>query len=250
MLKRAILTSMLLAAAGTASAADSWSGWYAGFNAGQGSGDADASAALSGNWSVETVATQTAVLDALSGKVDGSGTSWGLFAGYDHDFDNGFVLGIEAEYGDFGANGDDVRSVLATGSGLEYTVGQGFDAGDSYSIRPRFGYAGDQVMVYLTAGWAWTDVDFATVLTETGLDNGYAKIGGASKSLSQTVLGAGLEFRFGGNWSGRLEYLRYDGGDVTYDLDYAPGSTFPNYGETVTQEFQADVIRFGLAYRF
>ena len=250
MLKRMILASMMLAGTGAASASGSWTGGYAGFDAGQGSGDADATATLSGNWSGESAATQTAVLDALSGKVDGSGTSWSLFAGYDHNFDNGFVLGIEAEYGDFAANGDDVRSVASTGSGLAYTVGQAFDAGDSYSIRPRFGFASDNVMVYLTAGWAWTDVDFATVLTETGLDNGYAKIGGASKNFGQTVLGAGLEFRFGGNWSGRLEYLSYDGGDVTYDLDYAPGSTFPGYGETVTQEFQADVIRLGLAYRF
>ncbi|MFZ9311304.1 MAG: outer membrane protein [Arenimonas sp.] len=250
MLKRIILTGSLLAAAGGAVASDSWTGWYAGVNVGQGSLDAQSSAALSGSWSSESAATQTAVLDALSGEYDGSGTSWGLFAGYDHDFDNGFVLGIEAEYGDHGANGEDVQSVADTSSALEYTVGQVFEAGDSYSIRPRFGYAGEQVMAYVTAGWAWTDVDFATALTETGLDNGYAKLGGASKSFSQTVFGAGLEFRFGGNWSGRLEYLRYNGGDVTYDLEYVPGSTFPGYGETITQDFDADVIRLGLAYRF
>lgn len=250
MLKRMILASMLLAGTGTAAASDSWTGWYAGFNGGQASADSSALATLSGNWSVESAATQAAALEALSGNADGSGTSWGLFAGYDHDFDNGLVLGIEAEYGDLGANGDGVQSVDDTSSNLVYTVGQGLDVGTSYSIRPRFGYAGEQMMVYVTAGWAWTDVDFATVLTETGLDNGYAKVGGASKSFSQTVFGAGLEFRFGGNWSGRLEYLRYNGGDVTYDLVYAPGSTFPGYGETITQEFDADVIRLGLAYRF
>lgn len=250
MFKQTILTSMLLAITGAASAADSWTGWYVGADIGQGSGDADASAVLSGSWASESATTQAAAIDALSGAADGNGTAWALFAGYNYDFDNGFVLGIEVELGDLGASGDDVRSASDTSSGLEYTVSQSFDAGDSYAIRPRFGYASKQVMFYVTAGWAWTDVDFATTLNETGLDNGYAKIGGASPNFSQFVYGGGLEFRFGGNWSGRLEYLSYDGNDVTYDLTYAPGSSFPGYGESVTQDFDADVIRIGLAYRF
>lgn len=244
MQKQLLVGIMALTAAGTAAADDTWTGAYVGLSVGQTNADSSQAATLGGNWSVETPALRTRVTDSLSRSFDANGTSWGVQGGYDWGFANKAVFGLVLDYNDFNAKQIDTTSSVGSPN---YTIVQGLDVKDSYSLRSRLGYGGKRVMPYVSLGYASTKVEFATGLASSG---SYAKAGGATDRFSGTVWGAGLEFKFNDNWSGQLEYLDYAGGDVDYVLAYLPGSTFPGYSETIDQEFDLDSIRFSLNYRF
>lgn len=246
MKKHLFAVILTLTAAGTVSAADGWAGGYIGLSFGQGNADSSQAAALGGSWSIESSALQTLVTDSLSRSYDADGDSWGIQGGYDWDVGGGkAIFGLVLDYNDFSARQVDTTSA-ASGS-LSYTIVQGLEVKDSVSLRARLGYGGSRVMPYLSAGYATTDFDVATGLASNG---GYAKAGGKSESLSGAVWGGGIEFKFNDNWSGQLEYLDYGDGDVSYVLDYLPGSTFPGYSESISQEINLDTVRFSLNYRF
>lgn len=246
MQKQLLACVLALTAAGTAVAGDSWQGGYVGLSVGQSNADSSQAATLGSNWTSEPAALQTLVTDSLSRSYDADGDSFGIQAGYDWSVGGGkAIFGLVLDYNDFSAKQIDTTSA-ASGS-LSYTIVQGLEVMDSFSLRARLGYGGERVMPYISAGYATTDFDVATGLASNG---GYAKAGGKSESLSGAVWGAGIEFKFNDNWSGQLEYLDYGDGDVSYVLDYLPGSTFPGYSETISQEIGLDTIRFSLNYRF
>ena len=223
-----------------------WTGFYIGGNVGSASGDSQSTVTLGGSWSTEPQALRDFVTNNSAADQSPSGTSYGFQFGYDHQFDNNFVLGIEADYNKL--NMDEVRQTgqLTASPGLTYAFGNTIDADHSYSIRPKFGYAFDNTMVYVTGGWSWTSVDFGSDLLSSG---NYSKVGASSENLSSTVWGLGVEHRFGGNWSARLEYLQVNGDDTNYTTTFRNGN-FPTYSETFNQDFDYDTIRIGINYRF
>ncbi len=66
----------------------------------------------------------------------------GAFAGYNYQFDNNFVLGIEGDV-DYNWNDNDYAGV---------NVGTDWQG----SVRGRVGYAFDRALIYGTAGWTAT----------------------------------------------------------------------------------------------
>ncbi len=231
----------------TSFAADGdWTGFYIGGNIGSASGDSASRVTLGGSWSGESQATRDFITNNSAADQSPSGTSYGFQFGYDHQFDNNFVFGIEADYNKL--NMDEVRQTapIVSPIAVTYAFGNSVDADHSYSIRPKFGYAFDNTMVYVTGGWSWTSVDFGSDLVSSG---GYSKVGRASENFSSTVWGVGVEHKFGSNWSGRLEYLRVNGGDVNYTTTFR-NANFPTYSESFHQDFDYDTIRIGINYRF
>jgi outer membrane immunogenic protein len=109
----------------------------------------------------------------------------GAFAGYQYEFSNNVVLGLEA----------DVRRSFGKTQYNGFGVGSEMWTDWSGTIRARVGYAFDRTLVYATGGWAaqrgWVDS------TVTGLDN---------DTNTGYVLGAGLEYAFTDRLFGRLEY--------------------------------------------
>jgi opacity protein-like surface antigen len=51
-------------------------------------------------------------------------------------------------------------------------------------------------------------------------------------------------------WSLRVEYLRTDLGDMTFDTGYRAGSTFPGYSENVRQDLTLQTVQLGVSYKF
>ncbi len=251
MLKR---LSVLIAASllsTTAMAADGWTGWHVGGHAGQSSGESDARVALSGQWSIEGQALRDHVTSAWSTDLDPDGTSYGLQFGYDHEFDGGFLIGGELDYSKIGA--DDSRSTAQVPTtpfpSLSYAVGNSVEINNTAALRLKVGYGTDRHLVYLTGGWVRADADASAEILSNG---NYSKIGTASESLSGTQFGLGYAFDFENNWSMRVEYMRNNLDDMTYDTVYRPGSTFvtPAYNETFTQDADFDTFRVGIDYRF
>lgn len=245
----ALVTCLL--AAGAHAADGDWTGWHIGGHIGYGSGSSDARIALDGEWSIETPALRDHVVTNWSADLDGSGATYGLQFGYDHQFANDFVLGLEFDYSRL-----DVEDTRQTGQvpvpsapSLSYDFGNSFELDDRLALRGRFGYAAGRHLFYATAGWARVDAEATASVASNG---NYLKFGRASETVDGLEWGVGYEFDFGNAWSLRAEYLATDLDDLSYGTDFLPDSDFqtPPYLETVDQDLDFDAFRIALRYRF
>ncbi|KRR18187.1 hypothetical protein CQ14_25005 [Bradyrhizobium lablabi] len=119
-----------------------------------------------------------------------SGGFAGGTAGYNWQMGN-VVLGLEAD-----AAWADIGTTLGVPgiASLDYTIRS------MGTVRGRVGYAFDQVLIYGTGGYAWSD----NRLTATA-----AGLGSVSDSRfhSGWTVGAGVEVMFAPKWSVKAEYL-------------------------------------------
>lgn len=121
---------------------------------------------------------------------DANGGIFGVFGGYNYQFDNNWVVGIE---GDVLHNWNSKDTAF----GSVETTWQG-------SVRARVGYAFDNALIYGTAGWA---IARAEANPDVGPDE--------SDTLNGWTVGAGLDYAFTQNIFARGEYryTDYGGGD-------------------------------------
>jgi outer membrane immunogenic protein len=181
----------------------SWTGFYAGINGGYMFGDGNISS------------------------FDG-----GLFGGtlgYNYQpIGSNIVFGIEGDIGwsNFGT------SATATAGGVTVTARS--EAELFATLRGRLGWAMDRWLVYATAGGAWLRNEISLTATAGGL---VAGISDTQNHFGYTV-GAGIEYAFLPNWSGKLEYL-YSG---------LEGETY--FGVARTSDLDIHTIRGGVNYRF
>lgn len=127
-----------------------------------------------------------------SADVDAEGLKGGAYTGFNHQFSNDVVLGVEA----IGGLGD----ISDTAGGT--TIDQEWDA----SVRGRMGLAFEQSMLYGFAGLGATSVEASTV---AGTD---------SQTLTGWNLGAGFETHLTDNLTARLEYGFSDYSAETFNL--------------------------------
>jgi outer membrane immunogenic protein len=97
------------------------------------------------------------------------------------------------------------------------------------TARGRFGYAADRVLFYGTGGGAFGNIAANTAATFQ------------SSSKVGWTAGAGVEGAFADNWTARVEYLF---------VDLQNASSFTTLPGTTTVKFNANLIRFGLDYKF
>lgn len=180
----------------------SWTGFYVGANVGYGQGPV-----------TETVLFNGTSLGSAG--VNPKGFIGGAQVGYNYQFDNRFVLGVEADF-DLSAQSGSIAGV-----DVKYTrIG---------TVRGRVGYAYDRWLPYLTGGYA-----FGRVTASTG---GIT----AGENRNGWALGAGVEYALNQSWSVKGEYLYVDLGKTTENL----GSGF-----TADTRFKDNLFRLGVNYRF
>ena len=190
-----------------------WSGWYAGYNAGVGASQINAS--TPGDTSGST-------------DVAGRGFVGGVQGGYNWHITPSAVAGVEGDLGFLRLK----RSVI------DYDDGETFGVKTQKyaTFRARLGYSTGPSLFYLTGG-----------IGLVRLTNTISEGGQGSNSTSRTkpglVVGAGMETMLGGNWSARIEYLDLRAGDVSTDGD-------PAEAAKVLFENRFHVFRYGLNYRF
>jgi outer membrane immunogenic protein len=297
-MKSVLLTTaalVALATVGSAGAADlpvkalpiapaavyNWTGFYIGANAGY---------AWSNNDSVNTVgavsfinpafpagagavANALAVVGTNSLPVKTSGFIGGGQIGYNRQFDNNIVLGIEADIQGAAARGS--TSATKTTSLAPF----GF-AGESYvstatvtkqldylgTVRGRIGFLPTpRLLAYATGGLAYGGVSTRTSFNAVeSLGNPpYPPVLSASSFSGTRVgwtAGAGLEWLLAANWSAKAEYLYYDLGNsgassltLTQINLGAPGGPAP-WGAAGVQSsstrFNGNIVRVGVNYKF
>lgn len=161
----------------------SWTGAYAGLNAGYGWGSL-------GN-----------VGNATFGKP--SGFVVGGTLGYNHQF-NQFVLGVEGDVNWTGMDSSS-RTIVAPASTVVNTA----DVKWTGTLRARAGFALDRALLFVTGGYAGASVD--TKFNDLTLAVG----GSESNWRNGWAVGGGIEYAFSRNISAKTEYLYSSFGSKT-----------------------------------
>jgi outer membrane immunogenic protein len=257
-----------------------WTGFYAGLNAGYTFGG-DSSflvqtipgavfPAFLGNPAIAVYQATAAASasGALSPRADGF--IGGGQVGYNYQFNNSFVVGIEADIQGSGARGS-ATGVNATPLALQPQFGVATTISVTKNldylgtVRGRIGYLfTPTLLAYATGGLAYGGVN-SSVSTNSGT---YptpiivpGSFPGSIANFSDTrvgwTVGGGLEWLFAPNWSVKAEYLYYDLGAYTFAAGGqnlvafagAPINVFSNstYGFA---RFDGHIVRAGVNYHF
>jgi outer membrane immunogenic protein len=154
----------------------------------------------------------------------------GLQAGYDYQFAPNWVIGMEGQYSWLASNNN---GVIFPG-GFLYTNNQRALG----SVTGRVGYTWGPGLLYVKGGYAYSDNDESLALN--GTPAGFAFSGDHRDGYT---VGAGLEYMFAPNWSGKVEYQYYNFGNSSFT---APSALVP-FGNFRTDDH---VVKAGLNYRF
>jgi high affinity Mn2+ porin len=190
-----------------------WSGFYVGGHVGYGSGGF-------GPGTNPLPAQGVFVPDSVTG------LTGGFQIGYNKQFSNHLVLGVEAD-ATFGSPLDaPVLTPAPFNTGFDYVA----------TLRGRAGYAFGTWMPYVTGGFAWGH-------DHINLNNGGSIVSSAGQNQYGWTAGAGVEVAVSGNWSARVEYDYIDLTRRMYDLS---GFGLPgvNVGPSI------NLVTLGLNYRF
>jgi len=222
--------------AATTGAVD-WTGLYAGVHAGGGFGHISGNTTAGDGSANATAATESADLNLNSGV-------FGVQAGYNWQFDNRVVVGVEAGWSKTWMSGK--QAAVSTEGGLAalgaIQAQTYYDIDWTSSVRGRLGYAmGDRWMLYGTGGLA--------LAKETQTREQYKSSNGSSWQLgtatevasveqkSKTRLGytvgTGIEYAINDRWtiSGNYGYSHF--GKTSFSFDTARAGVGPAYTESV-----------------
>lgn len=235
MMKALLAGAAFLAMVAQANAQDgfNWTGAYVGAHAGYGWGSTH---------DVSNPAAPSKDLDGIFG---------GLRVGYNHQFSNNVVIGVEADAWLGSVSNDWRDSSQYSGYFTEDKVTAGA------SLRARLGYSIDRFLPFVTGGVtiAKTDntlgCDPALVRANAGscLSNP-ARAFKTSKSDTTVgyVVGGGAEYAITGNWTLSAEYLYTDLGKnkvVLIDPGYVAQTINARHFDT-----KFSTIRLGVNYKF
>jgi outer membrane immunogenic protein len=224
-----------------------FTGFYAGANVG---------GVLGGTKYLET---PSGAFGAAAASVAGVGTSstaprgvlGGLEAGYNWQLGH-LVLGIETDFSgwDMSSNsGQTATGPAPPGFGLPpvipYSSSGTVTSNWLYTLRPRVGFANGNMLTYLTAGLAVTNLRFSE---STTMGNGAPTlIGSTSATVAGWTAGGGVEYALSYNWFIKAEYLYASFSNQTAAQVVAP---FPTLTGTATANLNANIVRGGFDYRF
>jgi outer membrane immunogenic protein len=256
-MKRFVITAGLFLFAGSAFAADmavkappapptpvsNWTGFYIGGSVG-------------GAWS-RNQTSQGQGLTAVGGlpfspllpfNTNATSIIGGPQIGYNLQFAPQWVAGLEADFDWTKLNGSQTYNPIPPGIGGAaippsfMTMGRDIDW--LGSVRGRLGYTWNSLLLYGTAGVAWSKVGFL------GIDSRQGGAFGETTSLSVTkagwVAGGGLEYLVSKNWSGRIQFLHYSFAGVSA---FGVPSSLPAVDNFSWGRTQVNSLTVGLNYR-
>jgi outer membrane immunogenic protein len=256
----------------------SWSGFYAGVNAGyawsQDTSVNSRAGVISDPGLIDPSAPATAAA-ALTNPIpvgDRNGFIGGGQIGYNYQVRN-FVAGLEADIQWLSGRGSGATAislplVLFPGNVVNATLTATNSVDWLGTVRGRVGLTiTPSLLVYGTGGLAYGGVSSKTSLGEafagpvvTGATGTFPSFSSFSQTRAGWTAGTGAEWMFSGHWSAKLEYLHYDLGSASYSTTVsnfavagAPvpvGTLLYTLGQTSATSFRGDTVRVGLNYKF
>ncbi len=259
------LSSALVLAIGSASAADmyraepggykdgpayvpanTWTGFYIGVNGGYGWSAGNSEVAVTLHDYGNRVATKTSSLDNSNAGFGGGQI------GYNWQHGN-LVFGVEADLQGTDINGKgaaavNIEDLLIAANATAQTSLDWFG-----TVRGRLGYAFDRTLVYATGGFAFGGVKDRLSLSvdDHHLDNGGVVTGTAAKDTTRTgfVLGGGIEYALTPAWSLKGEYQYIDLGSSNLTAAAAnPLTESSNATGSLKADHTYHTARVGLNY--
>jgi len=235
-----------------------WSGFYVGGNAGASWAKSDVtsnlipgpvvpgSAALYGG-----VPANIAVINAIgTGSLSGNGRfTGGGQIGFNWQFAPSWLVGIEADFNSF----NEKLSLSRTGTTTigPATVTNSLSTNWLATVRGRIGVTFDRLLLYVTGGAAFTDLNYSQVYSDGAAPPG---AGSSSKKSTKTgwTVGGGGEWALSDRWTVKAEYLyvQFDGQNTTTLLCAGGCGTFSQNLTGVTGDLRVHIARIGLNYRF
>jgi outer membrane immunogenic protein len=252
----------------------SWTGFYAGVNAGYGwSTDGVTTSSIgsttgTSNFLARLIAATNTAAVPTSFKNDPNGFLGGVQAGYNWQVNRQWVFGVETDFQGADIKGSDTRQGAATGFVVPpflplsvSTLATSEQKIDSLgTLRARLGFIpwDSHLLVYATGGLAYGHVESSTSYSQMGClmficRSPTGAAGSASGEQVGWSAGGGLEYAFARNWSLKTEYLHYDLGSVSYALSpstFTFGTHSAITNTTATAKFTGDIVRAGVNYRF
>jgi outer membrane immunogenic protein len=248
-----------------------WSGFYIGANVGYSAGSSNGSLSLFN-------ATTGAVLDSASNKFNLDGLIGGGQIGYNWQVDR-VVFGVEADMQGSGQRGG-TSLICPGGTGLPPlpaglngvcslgSIEGGFVAAplpDSLTekldwfgtLRGRLGATiTPATMIYATGGLAFgrvsaTDTVSGTNFSLNGTPTNITSMFSTGSTKTGWTLGGGLEMQLWGHWSGKIEYLYINLGNISGSfvtpIVASPGNFL---GASFNSAITDNIVRVGINYRF
>jgi outer membrane immunogenic protein len=221
----------------------SWAGFYVGFNVGYGWGEIDDR--------VNPLPSPAAFgASAFTVRPSPDGFLGGVQFGYNWQ-SGSFVYGVEADFQGTGIKDTRVRTPLTTAAGVPVP---GWNSRVTTeldwfgTIRGRLGFTPiPELLVYGTGGFAYGDVKVSSLTTFTPAPP-FTYRGSRSDTGTGWTVGGGLEYGFG-QWSAKVEYL-YVSLDAPSHTALPLAANPPFRLRHNVGDFDLNIVRFGLNYRF
>jgi outer membrane immunogenic protein len=235
----------------------SWTGFYAGLNAGYADPTANFSVVPGGSWIGDP--DYAGIVNAGTRSLGLRGFTGGVQAGYNYQVSN-IVLGIEGDLNYLGLKNSYATPIFpGVTSGTYWASGSvGLDA--FYTLRGRLGLAADHWLFFVTGGLAVTSEKFSQSINFINQNNtlpftgpaGGANAGSASTTAASWTLGGGAEYAFNKQWSVKGEYLYVNLKSMSFGSVYGPnGFTAGTYLMQHNLSFSGlNIFRAGLNYHF
>ena len=200
----------------------SWTGAYLGVHVGYASIDTDTVAGAAGG-------PLGAVLP--NGEIDPDGFMFGAHAGYNRQFGNGFVVGVEAEIAGMNVDGAaDCPAVV-----FECSV----DVNVHANATARLGYGFGRAMIYGEAGVSYIDADFQA---DPGMA---ANVESGSDSDTGWLIGVGAEYAATDRLIVKAEY-NYADHELLFENSRPNGARITDYA----MDADMHTIKVGLSFKF
>ncbi|MCF6321853.1 MAG: porin family protein [Rhizobiaceae bacterium] len=195
-----------------------WSGFYLG-------------ASVGGGWGKSNAFYDRAGDDHLTRETSNPSGFLGSFTmGYNYQFANRFVLGIEGDLGFMNLSASDKIDIW------DGHIWKSQFGGVWGTVRPRVGYAFEKMMVYATGGVAIMGTDEIILGDNDATQNTYN-----AGVHTGWVLGAGVEYALTERLSTKIEYLH---------MEFPEYRSYTNNNELYGFENSVGLVRVGLNYKF
>jgi outer membrane immunogenic protein len=184
---------------------------------------------------------------AGSVSITSSGVIGGGQVGYNWEFPNNFLLGVETDFDGAAIRGKVTANVGGTIGG---PFGAGAEVGSTINyigtVRARLGYAWDRFLVYGTGGFAYGQVNSSASVGVGAGGGGGAIFASQNSGRVGWGAGGGFEYAITKNLIVKTEYLYVNLGTPTAFNQTLLGVVGVNVGEKTT----VNIIRAGLNYKF
>lgn len=259
---------------GVASAADfqpkappapvySWTGFYAGVNAGYAWGDADAISSFTCpsrsfptpvGCALSNDITLASISEIASGNFNASGFIGGIQTGYNLQ-SGSIVLGIELDFNAFNLTGSRTNTAVAEGPAFRtVSPSASIETDWLFTARGRLGWTvAPTLLLYATGGLALTEIRVANSFPTPPelVAVGQVHEGSSSQKHERIgyVVGGGLEWALNRHWTLKGEYLFLDFRSIETTAEVRSLIAAPN-SFTTSVDVNAHIARLGINYKF